>query len=213
MIVSTCGALLLGVPALILSSRGGSTAYFNESNLNALFAVTSLVVFLAVFFLTVCAVQLWNSMRRYEIGEEVILSYEPLRKTREIALKDIADLYIVVHTSMPGRYHHLGTVIRDIYDKDKVIYYVILLRAGCPARLLVDDMSYWMRRSAKDYILYDFVYDRESVSQIMRSTDAILHTDETMYYYLCHDATFEPYHDRMQCEELHRLYGDLPFEK
>jgi len=211
-ILFSCAAIALGIPAIILKSKSGDP--LNSGDTESIFAAAFIVTCVAVFFISVSLFNLWTSMRKYEIKESVILSHEPFRKTKTIAIGEIADIYVVVHTSIPTVRRRLGSVIRDVYDKNKIIYYVILLKEGCPTRFLVDDMSYFIRHGgAKEYILYDFVYDKASVLQLLKNSTAILHTDDTMCYLLHHDTAFEPYLERIKQEELNRLYGDLPFER
>ena len=209
-IILICIALIFGVPAVILQSVESA----DKSTAEALFMAAFLVMFAALFFLTISLYYLWLSLKRYEIKANEIMSYEPLRKVRTISLKDVVDIYVVVHTDTPGRYHPLGCVVRDVHDKNKIIYYAILLKAGCPKYLLEDDMSYFIRfGGAKKYILYDFVYDRDSVLQLLAYSTATLHTGDVMFYNYHHDPAFAPYLDRIKHEELNRLYGDVPFEK
>lgn len=171
--------------------------------------LTTFLIMLAFFLADV-----WSTNNKYEIKDDRIVTQNLLGKTKEIKLAEIAQIYVVVHTSIPALRHPQGTVVRDVYDKRKAIYDVILLKEGCPESFLDVDMSYFIRKGAgKAYVLYDFHYDKESVLNLLKKTNATVHSNRKMYDVMKNDIAFQEYKKRIKRENLVRLKEDMMREK
>ncbi len=164
------------------------------------FALATLITAFYYFVETI-----W-SKKKYEIKFNSIISYEPFKKPRTIDISKVKDIYILVHTT-PG-YGLLGYMpIRDVTDRSKVIYDVILLKEGYPSQLIWRDVSMYVleREEFKEYILYDFNYDSESVLCLLEQTGADIYVNEKMYNIMTHEKGFIKYLDRIKLVSLEPL--------
>ena len=89
------------------------------------------------------------------------------------------------------------TIVRDVVDKNKIIYDVILLKKDCPDRFITIDDSACLLSECKEYVLYDFNYDADSVLHLLKKTNANVYTNQEMYSIMKNDPTFKSYKDRM----------------
>ena len=147
------------------------------------------------------------SKKKYEIKQNKIIVYEPFRTPCEIDINKVNDIYVVVHTT-PGFGPVLSDMpIRDVKDRSKLIYDVILLKKDYPFQLIWKDASSYIleRMELKEYILYDFNYDSKSVVRLLEQTRANVYTNEKMYNEMRQDLDFFEYIDRIKLVNLEPL--------
>ena len=147
------------------------------------------------------------SKKKYEIKQNKIIVYEPFRNPCEIDINKVNDIYIVVHTTSGYGPILSNMPISDVNDRSRVIYDVILLKEGYPSQLIWKDASSYIleRMNLKEYILYDFNYDSESVVCLLEQTRANIYTNEKMYNEMRQDLDFFDYLNRIKLVKLEPL--------
>ena len=166
-----------------------------------------LVTFSAV---PLCIYETYLSNKKFEIHDNCIVSYEPLRKARKIDLNDLGSIYIVLHTIPGGRRFISGLEYRDL-DK-RIIYDVILLKRGCPDHYIKSDASDCFFSSCKEYIMYDFDFNANTVLELLKRTKSNVYTNKEMYDLMIKDRLFNEYKDKIVLTDLahppHMWYKD-----
>ncbi len=157
-----------------------------------------------VHCISISIVNAFLSKKKYEIKYNKMISYEPLKAPKEIDISPINSIYVVIHTIDGGRGVISGLPIRNVKERRKYVYNVILFKEGYPEQYLHRDASDSILDNVflKDYILYDFDYDRDTVLSLLEETNADIYTNETMYNEMRNDIFFSAYLDRIKLKKL-----------
>ncbi len=163
--------------------------------------------FIAIFFtiFSFFLIDCMNVSKKYGFQDFGVISHIPLKKDRIILFSEIETIYIVVRT-MPGDRGPFVShaIIRDVIDKKRIIYDVILLKKDCPDRFITIDDSAYLLSECKEYVLYDFNYDSDSVLQLIKKTKVRVYTNKEMYSIMMNDSTFNGYKDRIILTNLNK---------
>lgn len=168
---------------------------------NEVISILLLLPFAGAFWVAIC-LYMYDAIamkKRYDIVDGYLIAYAPLKKNKKVFLNDIAAILIVAHTySVKNVVIH--PVIRDI--DNKTVLDVILLKEGYPEHLINVDDSYCLMENCRGYVLYDFVFDSESVLQLLKDTSANILASKSNYDFLISDEFFQCYSTRIKQKDL-----------
>ena len=141
----------------------------------------------------------WRCQKKYMLNEDCIISYVPFKKPHLIYLDQIYELFIVKYNNLRTNLSVSHVAVKDVYNKDRIIFDVILIKEGNPSwwHIKTNVFSQTIISECKEHVLFDFCYDSDTVLHILEKTKAMVYTDQEMYSIMKNDPNFKGYVDRI----------------